>query len=64
MPRLPSVEPLAAQCRHFVDCIFTGNEPSTNFQEAADVVEILEAANASREQGGERVKLEHEAARV
>jgi predicted dehydrogenase len=64
VPRLPSVEPLAAQCRHFVDCIFTGNEPSTNFQEAADVVEILEAANASREQGGGRVKLEHEAARV
>ena len=64
VPRLPSVEPLAAQCSHFVDCIFTGNEPSTNFQEAADVVEILEAANASREQGGGRVKLEHEAARV
>ena len=57
VPRLPNVEPLAAQCRHFIDCIFTGNEPSTNFQEAADVVEILEAANVSREQGGGRVEL-------
>lgn len=58
VPRLPNVEPLAAQCRHFIDCIFTGNEPSTNFQEAADVVEILEAANVSREQGGGRVELD------
>jgi predicted dehydrogenase len=57
VPRLPNVEPLAAQCRHFIDCVFTGNEPSTNFQEAADVVEILEAANVSREQGGGRVEL-------
>jgi predicted dehydrogenase len=58
VPRLPNVEPLAAQCRHFIDCIFTGNQPSTNFQEAADVVEILEAANVSREQGGGRVELD------
>ena len=58
VPRLPHVEPLAAQCRHFLDCIFTGNEPSTNYREAADVVEILEAATASREQGGGRVELE------
>ncbi len=62
VPRLPNVEPLAAQCRHFIDCIFSGAEPSTNFQEAADVVEILEAATASREQGGGRIELE--AARV
>jgi predicted dehydrogenase len=58
IPRLPHVEPLVAQCRHFLDCIATGTEPITNFEEAAAVVEILEAATASRANGGERVPLE------
>ncbi len=58
VPRLPHVEPLQAQCRHFVECIFAGNEPITNFEEAAEVVEILEAASVSRANGGQRVALE------
>jgi predicted dehydrogenase len=57
VPHLPHIEPLQAQCRHFVECVFSGNEPETNFEEAAAVVEILEAATASREQGGDRVEL-------
>jgi len=57
VPRLPHIEPLQAQCGHFIDCIFTGKEPMTNFEEAAEVVEILEAASASRAAGGERVQL-------
>jgi predicted dehydrogenase len=58
VPRLPHVEPLQAQCRHFVECAFTGREPVTNAEAAAGVVEILEAASASRKNGGERVALE------
>ena len=58
VPRLPHVEPLQAQCRHFVECIFAGNEPITNFEEAAEVVEILEAASISHANGGQRVALE------
>jgi predicted dehydrogenase len=58
VPRLPSIEPLMEQCRHFVDCIAQGTEPLTNHEEAAAVVEILEAATASRANGGERVPLE------
>ena len=61
VPRLPHVEPLQAQCRHFVECVFSGNEPSTNFEEAAEVVEILEAASISRANGGERTTLEEPA---
>jgi predicted dehydrogenase len=57
VPRLPTVEPLVAQSRHFVDCIATGGEPITNFEDAAAVVEILEAATLSRSNGGERVEL-------
>jgi predicted dehydrogenase len=63
VPRLPSVEPLQAQARHFVECISSGSEPMTNFEEAAAVVEILEAATASVANAGQRVMLE-ELARV
>jgi predicted dehydrogenase len=57
VPRLPHVEPLQAQCQHFLDCVFSGSEPNTNFEEAAAVVEILEAASVSHANGGERVAL-------
>ena len=59
VPRLPSVEPLVAQARHFVECIRDGREPITGWQEAASVVATLEAASASRASGGERVPVEH-----
>jgi predicted dehydrogenase len=58
IPRLPSVEPLVAQARHFVECIQRGSEPITGWREAASVVATLEAASASRARGGERVPVE------
>ena len=57
VPRLAPVEPLVAQCRHFLDCIASGEEPITGSGEAADVVQVLEAASASRAEGGARVPL-------
>jgi predicted dehydrogenase len=57
VPHLPHVEPLQAQCRHFVECAFAGREPDTNFEEAAGVVEVLEAASVSQTNSGERVEL-------
>jgi predicted dehydrogenase len=64
VPRLPHVEPLQAQCQHFLDCVFSGKEPITNFEEAARVVQILEAATESRKNGGERVELREVAVSV
>jgi predicted dehydrogenase len=58
VPRIPSVEPLVAEMRHFADCIRDGTQPLTDSQEAAAVVAALEAANASRAAGGERVPVE------
>ncbi len=55
VPRIKPVEPLAAQCRHFLDCIATGADPITNFEEAAGVVEVLEAASASHAESGQRI---------
>ncbi|MDX6546959.1 MAG: hypothetical protein QOG33_509 [Gaiellales bacterium] len=57
VPRLPAAEPLVVQCQHFLDCIATGSEPITNFEEAAGVVEVLEAASASHAEGGARVPI-------
>ena len=57
IPKLATVEPLAEQCKHFVDCIQTGKEPITGVKEATAVVEILEAASASMQAGGERIEL-------
>jgi predicted dehydrogenase len=57
IPRVPVAEPLALQCRHFIDCITSGTEPITDFEDAARVVEVLEAASASHANGGARVAI-------
>jgi predicted dehydrogenase len=57
IPRVQVAEPLALQCRHFVDCIKAGTEPITDFEDAARVVEVLEAASASHANGGARVAI-------
>jgi predicted dehydrogenase len=58
VPRVPNTEPLVAQCAHFADCIRTGAQPITHAEDAAVIVEILEAATESHRHGGERVELE------
>jgi hypothetical protein len=40
-----------------VECALSGREPLTNAEAAAGVVEILETASISRENGGERIAL-------
>jgi predicted dehydrogenase len=57
IPRVEVAEPLALQCRHFVDCVQNGTEPITDFEDAARVVEVLEAASASHAKGGARVEI-------
>jgi predicted dehydrogenase len=57
IPRVQMAEPLALQCRHFVDCVTNGTEPITDFEDAARVVEVLEAASASHTNGGARVEI-------
>ncbi|NLT43038.1 MAG: Gfo/Idh/MocA family oxidoreductase [Anaerolineae bacterium] len=47
-------EPLKAECRHFVDCIRSGAEPRSSGRVGAQVVRVLEAAQASLVNGGGR----------
>lgn len=58
IPHVPIVEPLVAQCRHFVECIREGNEPLSGADEGEAVVQVLEAATLSRREGGRKVTLD------
>ncbi len=42
IPTLPRHEPLAAECRHFVDCIETDKEPINGGKIGVEVVRLLE----------------------
>jgi predicted dehydrogenase len=42
IPTLPRHEPLAAECRHFVDCIETGKEPINGGKIGVEVVRLLQ----------------------
>jgi len=42
IPTLPRHEPLAAECRHFIDCIKSGKEPVNGGPIGAEVVHLLE----------------------
>lgn len=55
IPRLPPTEPLAAEARHFVDCIRTGATPRSDGRDGLRVVRLLEAATESLQCGGEPV---------
>lgn len=47
VPYLPSVEPLRAECQHFLQCIERDQLPLTDGRHGLDVVRVLEAAEAS-----------------
>lgn len=58
IPRLDLVEPLRLECQHFVECIREGRRPETDGVNGLQVVRILEAAQASLDQGGRPQSLE------
>lgn len=46
------VEPLQAECRHFLDCIEQGKEPRSGALAGLNVVKVLEMADRSLHNGG------------
>jgi predicted dehydrogenase len=52
IPQVSMAEPLALECRHFVDCISRGKTPLTDAGSAVDVVRVLAAAQRSLEADG------------
>jgi UDP-2-acetamido-3-amino-2,3-dideoxy-glucuronate N-acetyltransferase len=60
---LPDVEPLEAECRHFLDCVATGRRPRTDGENGVGVLRVLEACQRSMERGGVPVRPEPALAR-
>jgi predicted dehydrogenase len=56
-PHLPNVEALQVEARHFVECIKTGQRPTTDGQAGLRVVRILEAASKSMARHGQPIEL-------
>jgi predicted dehydrogenase len=50
-------EPLREECKHFLDCIQSRNQPLTNAQSGIDVLQVLHACQQSIEQNGVPVSL-------
>ncbi len=58
IPKVDGTEPLALECRHFVDCVRDGCRPRTDGENGWRVVRVLEAADISLREGGRRVSLD------
>ena len=57
IPRIANDEPLRLECQEFVDAISGAREPRCNGREGLAVVEVLEAMQASLDDGGRVMKL-------
>ncbi len=54
---LPEAEPLAQECRHFLECVATRQRPRTDGRNGVEVLKVLEACQQSLEHGGSPVRL-------
>jgi predicted dehydrogenase len=51
------VEPLKAECMHFIECIRSGSAPCSSGEDGLSVVKILEIAQISLDNGGVELKI-------
>lgn len=56
-PYVQQSEPLKTECQHFLNCVQNGEQPLTSALQGLQVVQILEAANQSLENGGARIDI-------
>ena len=58
IPFISNAEPLKLECSHFIKCITEGTKPRSDGWAGLKVTSILEAANRSLANGGQREKLD------
>jgi predicted dehydrogenase len=58
IPKIPSVEPLSLECRHFIDCVLDGMPIRSDGIEGLRVVRVLEAGQKSLKSNGEPINPE------
>jgi predicted dehydrogenase len=61
VPKIDGLEPLKAECTHFIECIRNGCRPRSDGYAGLSVVRVVERACASAKQGGAPVSLEQSA---
>jgi predicted dehydrogenase len=57
IPKLEATEALKAEAQYFVECVDKGKDPFNNGQTGLQVVRLLEAADESLKNGGQRIEL-------
>ena len=57
IPQIKSGEPLALECRHFLDCIEKREKPRSDGAEGLRVLRVLDAAQKSLQAGGAPINL-------
>jgi predicted dehydrogenase len=57
IPYVKMIEPLRAECQHFVDCVEKGVKPLTDGDDGLRVLRVLEAAQRSLKGGGVPAKI-------
>ncbi len=57
IPRIPGGEPLADECRHFLECIESRKRPRSDGREGLRTLKVLRAAQESMEKGGTPVEI-------
>jgi predicted dehydrogenase len=60
VPKINDVEPLKAECGHFVDCIRNGDAPRSGGRAGLSVVKVVERACESAKLGGAPLPLERD----
>lgn len=55
IPRVPTNEPLRAECDHFLDCIVNGRKPISDGRSGAAAVRVLSALDRSMADDGRKV---------
>jgi predicted dehydrogenase len=58
IPKVPSGEPLALECKHFIDCVLDGMPIRSDGIEGLRVVRVLEAGQKSLKSNGEPINPE------
>lgn len=57
IPQIDSIEPLQAECSHFIECIKNRSRPRSDGMDGLKVLNILTAAQKSMEQGGAPIEI-------
>lgn len=57
IPKLENIEPLKAECQHFLDCVRERRKPRSDGLDGLRVLRVLDAASESLKRGGAPVKL-------